>query len=201
MRLYTDPRGEAYEQVIDLAIRNSEFFVLGEKNLVDPVQTQYTSVLEALEPYLVKTIVIQGDSIDEFTRIRNMYRSSAFYTEGTYYLYRCCEESGNLLKQFAYRLSDWIYPNLPEDLCFLKEGGGDYLYSVVHEQLYGLDVTEEEAIEWMDRIPGLFIKLKAHRDLDRLLNDAIRHKTDRLYISGHSLTELPGRNSIPYRTA
>lgn len=57
--------------------------------------------------------------------------------------------------------------------------------------MYGLDVTEEEAIELMDRIPGLFIELKAHRDLDRLLDDAIKHKTDRLYISGHRLTELP----------
>lgn len=123
MRLYTDPRGEAYEQVIDLAIQNSEFFVLGEKIPVDPAQIPYTSALEAMEPYLMKTIVIQGDSIDEVTQISNMYRSSAFYTEGTYYLYRCCEESGNLLKQLANRLSDWIYPNLPEDLCFLKEGG------------------------------------------------------------------------------
>ncbi|MUG43573.1 leucine-rich repeat domain-containing protein [Paenibacillus woosongensis] len=191
MRLYTDPRGEAYERVIDLAIQNSEFFVLGEKIPVDPAQTQYTSVLEALEPYLMKTIVIQGDPIDEVIQIRNMYHSSAFYTAGTYYLYRCCEESGNLLKQMANRLSDWIYPKLPEDLCFLKEGGGDFLYSVVHEQMYGIDVAEEEAVELMDRISGLFIKLKAHRNLDRLLNDAIKHKTDLLYISGHRLTELP----------
>ena len=51
-------------------------------------------------------------------------------------------------------LSVWTYPNLPEDLCFLKEGGGDYLYSFVHEHIYGIDITEEEAIELMDRITG-----------------------------------------------
>lgn len=198
MRLYTDPKGEAYEQVIDLAIRNSEFFVLGEKISVDVVRGQYTSVLEALEPYLVKTIVIQGDNMDEVTQIRSIYCSNAFYTAGTYYFYRCCEESGNLLKQMANRLSDWIYPNLPEDLCFLKKGGGDFLYSVVHEQMYGIDVAEEEAIELMDQISGLFLELKAHRDLDRLLNDAIKHKTDRLYLSGHGVTELPEK--IQYLT-
>lgn len=194
MRMYTDPRGEAYEQVIDLAVRNSECFVLGERVPVDLlVRDRYIGVLEALEPYRVKTIVIPEDNRDEFMLIRNTYRSHAFYSAGTYYLYRCCEESGKLLKQMANRLSDWMYPNLPEDLCFLKKGGGDYLYSVVHEHMYGMEVTEEEAGELMNQITGLFLELKAHRDLDRLLDDAIKHKTDWLYISGHRLTELPER--------
>ncbi|WP_424765546.1 hypothetical protein [Paenibacillus sp. sgz302251] len=106
MRMYTDPKGEAYKQVIDLAIRNSECFVLGEKIPADVVRGHYTSIFEALEPYLMKTIVIQDDNMDEVTQIRNTYRSHAFYTAGTYNLYRCCEESGNLLKQMANRLSD-----------------------------------------------------------------------------------------------
>lgn len=198
MRMYTDPRGEAYRQVIDLAIGNSECFVLGEKIPADIMgQGRYINVLEALEPYLVKTIVIpdmnMNMGMDEFKAIRKTYNSHAFYCAGTYYLYRCCEDSGMLLKQMADRLSDWIYPNLPEDLCFLKKGGGDYLYSVVHEHMYGMDVTEEEAGGLMDQITGLFLELKAHRDLDHLLDDAIKHKTDWLYISGHRLTELPER--------
>ncbi|MBD3919451.1 leucine-rich repeat domain-containing protein [Paenibacillus sp. PR3] len=192
MRMYTDPKGEAYELIIDLAIRNSECFVLGEKLPADVTQPrQYTSVLGALEPYLMKTIIIQD--IDEVMQVGKNYRSHAFYTAGTYYLYRCCEESGNVLKQMASSLSEWTYPALPEDLCFVKEGGGDYLYSVVHERMYGMDITEEEAIELMDRVTGVFLKLEVHRDLDRLLDDAIKHKTDWLYISGHGLTELPDR--------
>lgn len=75
----------------------------------------------------------------------------------------------------------------------MKEGGGDYLYSVVHEHMYGMDVTEEEAIELMEEITGLFFVLKIHRDLDRLLDDAIKHKTDWLHISSHGLTALPER--------
>lgn len=195
MRMYTDPKGKAYEEVIDLAIRNSKWFVLGEKiaNAADVNRDIYTSVLDALEPFLVKTIAIQGDNMDDIIQIRNTYRSQAFYTAGTYYFYKSCDESGNLLKQIANRLSDWIYPHLPEDLCFLKKDGGDYLYSVVHERMYGLEVTEEEAIGLMDRITGLFLELKAHRDLNRLLDDAIKHKSDWLYISGHRLTELPER--------
>ncbi|MGO4500924.1 leucine-rich repeat domain-containing protein [Paenibacillus sp. 2RAB27] len=195
MRMHTDPKGDAYAQVIDLAIRNSECFVLSERlwHLADGEPKQYTSVLVALEPYLVKTIIIQGENIEDVIQIKKEYRSHAFYTAGSYYLYRSCEESGYLLKQMANQLSDWIFPKLPEDLCFLKEGGGDYLYSIVHEDEYGMDVTEEEAMGLMDQMTGLFLRVEAHKDFDRLLDDAIKHKTDRLYISRHHLTELPER--------
>lgn len=194
MKMYTDPKGDAYEQLIDLAIRNSESFVLGERMPAEVGQGGPCAIaLEALEPYLLKTIVIPNGNLDDVIQIRNTYRSHAFYSAGTYYVYRCCDESGRLLKDMANRLSDWIYPARPEDLCFLKEAGGDYLYSVAHEQIYGMEVTEEEAIELMDRIPGVFLELKVHGDLDCLLDDAIRHQTDRLYISGHRLTELPER--------
>lgn len=195
MRMYTDPKGEAYEQVIDLAIRNSESFVLSERlwHLADGEEKLYTRVLEALEPYLLKTIIIQGENIEDVIQIKKAYRSHAFYTAGTYYLYRCCEESGNLLKLMANQLSDWIFPKLPEHLCFLKEGGGDFLYSIVHEHQYGMDVTEEEAMALMDQITGLFLKIEAHSDFDLLLDDAIKHKTDWLYISRHQLTMLPDR--------
>lgn len=194
LRMYTDPKGEAYKQVIDLAIQNSECFVLGYKMGVLPSEDQkYLSVLEAFKPYLMKKIVIQNNNRDEVLQIREAYRSHAFYSSGTYYFYKSCEESGLLLKQFAGSLSDWIFPNLPEDLCFLKKDGEDYLYSVVHERMYGINVTENEAIELMDQITGLFIEIEAHRDFNRLLDDAIKQKADRLYISGYRLTELPDR--------
>lgn len=193
MRMYTDPKGKAYEQVIDLAIQNSEYIVLKVKIPAKVISCNYKSVLEALKPYLLKTIVAEVDDMDEVKLINNTYCSNAFYSAESYNFYKCCAESGNILKQIANRLSDWIYPNLPEDLCFLKEGGGDYLYSIVHERMYGMEVTEEEAIELMDRIKGLFLKLEAHRDFDRLLDDAIKHRTDKLYINGHLLTELPDK--------
>ncbi|MCM3782433.1 hypothetical protein M3231_05575 [Neobacillus mesonae] len=194
MRMYTDPRGESYPQVIDLAIQNSECFVLGEKPGISSVNDQnYLSVLEALKPYLMKSIVIQDGDMDEVIQTRETYRSHAFYSSGTYYFYKSCEESGQVLKKFADRFSDWIYPNLPEDLCFIKAGGGDYLYSVVHERTYGIEVTEEEAVKLMDQITGLFIEINAHRDFQRLLDDAIKHSTDWLYISGYKLSELPER--------
>ncbi|MDF9843596.1 MULTISPECIES: leucine-rich repeat domain-containing protein [unclassified Paenibacillus] len=202
MEMHTDPRGEAYRQVIDLGIQNAEWFVLGEKFSTEPgvdtsARERYAPVLNHLKPYLVKTIVIQDKDTKEIMKelgeLKNTYDSHAFYGSGTYYFYRCCEESGNVLKQAANRLADWMYPKLPEDLCFLKKEGGDYLYSVVHERIYGMEVTEEEAAGLMEQVTGLFMELAAHRELDCLLDDAIRHRTDKLYISGYRLTELPER--------
>ncbi|WP_147381797.1 leucine-rich repeat domain-containing protein [Paenibacillus nanensis] len=196
MRFYTDPRGEAYEQVIDLAINHSECFVLKvqKDRFAAMVRSDgYNRILEALEPFLVNKIKLHGNGMGAIEHARDAYQSSAFYTAGTYHMYRCCEESGALLKRAAYRLADWIYPKLPEDLCFVKKDGGDYLDSIVHEQMYGLEVTEAEALELLDRITGLFLELESHRDLERLLDDAIKHKTDKLYVSGHRLTELPER--------
>lgn len=195
MKLYSDPKGEAYKQIIDLAIQNSACFVLGEKMpvFVNKSSCPYANVLKALEPYLIQKIIVPDNRTDQVEQLNQTYRSHAFYTTGTYYLYKCCEESGDVLKEMANRLSDWIFPNMPEDLCFLKEGGGDYLYSVVHEKMYGMGISEEEAMELMERITGVFFQLKAHKDFDCLLDDAIKHKTERLYISGHRLAELPDR--------
>ncbi|SET62580.1 leucine-rich repeat domain-containing protein [Paenibacillus sp. NFR01] len=64
---------------------------------------------------------------------------------------------------------------------------------MVHEQIYGLEVTEKEGETLMEQIPGLFLELETHRGLDNLLDDAVKHRTDKLYISGHHLIELPSR--------
>ncbi|MEK3882787.1 leucine-rich repeat domain-containing protein [Paenibacillus sp. PL2-23] len=196
MRFYTDPRGTAYEQIIDVAIAESECFILKEHTggWAGMLRSDsYNKVLEELKPYLIDTIDLKDADMDEIMQAQKLFRSNAYYTAGTYHKYRCCEASGLILKGAAYRLSDWIYPQLPEDLCFVMEGGGDYLYSIVHEGMYGLEVTEEQARELMERITGLFLELEEHRALERLLDDAIKHRSDKLYISGHRLAELPGR--------
>ncbi|NEU63470.1 leucine-rich repeat domain-containing protein [Paenibacillus sp. ALJ109b] len=51
-----------------------------------------------------------------------MMQSGAMYSEGIYYIYRCTPESGQILKEEADRFHDWLYPSLPDDLCFLKQG-------------------------------------------------------------------------------
>ncbi|MGC5773150.1 leucine-rich repeat domain-containing protein [Paenibacillus pabuli] len=181
---HTDPRGSAYEQLIDELIEKTERFLLvdrGQSN--EEVPPGVSKVLRRLQPYFIESCTME----------EMMIQSGAMYSEGTYYIYRCTPDSGQILKEEAARFHDWLYPSLPDDLCFLKPDGSDYFFNVAHENIYGMHITQEEASELMDRIPGLFFRLDRHREFERYLDDAIRHQTDVLQISSYHLTEIPER--------
>ncbi|MDR6717758.1 leucine-rich repeat domain-containing protein [Paenibacillus amylolyticus] len=181
---HTDPRGTAYELLIDELIEKTDRFMLVDRKYVEgDTPERVAKVLQRLEPYL----------IEKSTMEEMMMQSGAMYSEGIYYIYRCTPDSGQVLKEEANRFHDWLYPSLPDDLCFLKEDGSDYFYTVAHEHMYGMHITQEEAIELMERIPGLFFELDRQKDIHRLLEDAIRHQTDVLNISSHFLKEIPER--------
>lgn len=181
---HTDPSGTAYELLIDELIEKTDRFMLVDRKYVEgDTPERVAKVLQRLEPYL----------IEKSTMEEMMMLSGAMYSEGIYYIYRCTPDSGQVLKEEANRFHDWLYPSLPDDLCFLKEDGSDYFYTVAHEHMYGMHITQEEAIELMERIPGLFFELGRQRDIHRLLDDAIMHQADVLNISSHFLKEIPER--------
>lgn len=181
---HTDPRGAAYEHLIDELIEKTDRFLLVDRGRYDDDEIPGVSrVLQRLKPYLIESCTME----------EMMMQSGAMYSEGIYYIYRCTPKSGQILKEEANRFHDWLYPSLPDDLCFLKEDGSDYFFSVAHENIYGMRITQEEASELMERIPGLFFRLDRHREFERYLDDAIRHQTDVLQISSYHLTEIPER--------
>ncbi|NMI05532.1 leucine-rich repeat domain-containing protein [Paenibacillus sp. SZ31] len=181
---HTDPRGTAYELLIDELIEKTDRFMLVDRKYAEEATPEKVAkVLQRLEPYL-----IENSTMEEM-----MLKSGAMYSEGIYYIYRCTPESGQVLKEEASRFRDWLYPSMPDDLCFLKEDGSDYFYTVAHENIYGMHITQEEAIELMERITGLFFRLDRHQDIHCLLDDAIRHQTDVLNISSYYLKEIPER--------
>ncbi|MBT2283980.1 leucine-rich repeat domain-containing protein [Paenibacillus polymyxa] len=181
---HTDPRGNAYELLIDELIEKTDRFMLVDRKYAEEATPERViTVLRRLDPYL-----IESSTMEEM-----MMKSGAMYSEGIYYIYRCTPESGQILKEEANRFHDWLYPSMPDDLCFLNEDGSDYFYTVAHENMYGMHITEEEAIELMERITGLFFRLDRHQDIHCLLDDAIRHQTDVLNISSHYLKEIPER--------
>ena len=51
MRLYTDPKGEAYEQVVDLAISKSEYFVLKVRSANSWLTGQATARVRKVEEF------------------------------------------------------------------------------------------------------------------------------------------------------
>lgn len=183
MRFYTDPKGEAYKRLIDFVVERTEQFVLSEMDPATENRKRYVELMRKLEPFL----------IEQCTMEQMQRKSGSNYSEGTYYIYRCCKDAGCVLKEAANGLYDWLQPNMPEDLCFWDANGADYLYTIAHEEMCGIRMNEEEAIQLADLIPGLFIELDSHRDFKCYLDDAIKHQTDRLTISSYHLTEIPDR--------
>lgn len=183
MKFYTDPKGEAYDRLIDFVIERTDKFVLSERYPPTGNGKRYVDLMRKLEPFLLEKC-----SMEEMQG-----KSGSNYSEGTYYIYRSCNEAGSVLKEAVNGLYDWLQPNMPEDLCFWDANGADYLYTIAHEEICGIRLNEEEANQLADLIPGLFIELESHRHFECFLDDAIKHQTDRLTISSYQLTEIPDR--------
>ncbi|MFS0855024.1 hypothetical protein [Paenibacillus taichungensis] len=109
---HTDPRGAAYEQLIDELIEKTARFLLVDRGRYnEDTPPRVSKVLRRLQPYLIESCTME----------EMMMQSGAMYSEGIYYIYRCTPESGQILKEEADRFHDWLYPSLPDDLCFLKQ--------------------------------------------------------------------------------
>jgi hypothetical protein len=180
--LRADVSGEAYRRLIDYAIsRSAAFVVRGKHDQGSP----HAGVFRRLKPFLLEICsfgVLVG---------RNQFA----YTdaEGDYCFYKCCPESGEVLKEVSESLFSWQHPHLPEDLSFVDMEGNDFLVNIAHEKIGYIQIGESEAEALADQIPGLFFRLESHKDFDRFLDDAIRHQTEELHITGFGLKELPDR--------
>ncbi|MNW26194.1 Leucine Rich repeats (2 copies) [compost metagenome] len=201
MRMYTDPKGTAYKELIKYAIQRTSRFMLGVGGYstsfgddFEYIQPPPPALLDRLQPYLLEVRRVTQEEVlaaienEEIPSLLDHGMSGA----GEFYYYRCCEASGQILAEAVHGLYDWCSP-LPEDLTFLNEDGTLFLGSVAHERMGILIVEHSEGRELMSRIPGLFLELPEHKEFDCYLDDAIRHQTDWLEIQGYGLTELPVR--------
>lgn len=182
---HSNPRGDAYDRLLDYVGERAAMFVV---RLHPKMRLTHTMevVLERLSPYFKYK--------KSFHQLRDK-RSSFAYTKGNYYFYTSCPEAVALLQESARSMYAWQHPALPEDLSFLHEDGSPLLITIAHEEMLSLVIGEEEAEELSAEVPGLFMMLAAHQDLDHYLDDAIRHQTDKLDISGYGVTDLPERLS------
>ncbi|MEK8127997.1 leucine-rich repeat domain-containing protein [Paenibacillus filicis] len=181
LQIDNNPSDQAYRRLIDYAIAHTAMFVLAERHQLS-MDKPAKALLRALQPYLIKTYesgVIMGVNAIGYTY------------EDTIYVYRCCPEAGELLKQAASSLFDWQHPRLPEDLCFWDEQERDWLVNVAHERIAGLHLSEEEALSLREELRGVFLRGSFNKELGAYLTDALYHGADRLYLSRYELQEVP----------
>jgi Leucine-rich repeat (LRR) protein len=185
IKIYNNPKGEAYRRLLDVAASHCSSFVLVERWQLKR-DTAVQSVFEKLKPHLLKKI---GTSESGEHRKLNI----AYTQDAWLYFYDCNPQSIEILKSSADSLLDWQHPNLPEDLSFLDHDGNEWLVNIAHEEMMHLRISEEMAERLSREIQGLFLKGRFNQDLDRLLEDAVRHQAGQLEITGYGIRELPER--------
>jgi hypothetical protein len=67
--------------------------------------------------------------------------------------------SAQILKSATDHLFGWEQPDLPEDLCLLREDGTPWLVTIAHEGDGTFLLTEEELRQLLEAIPDLPINL------------------------------------------
>ena len=128
--IQSEPYGEAYRRLLDLAsVRCSTFTLiiqplLAKTERLDELRPQGRQLIESLALYCVEQAEVTawpGTELLGGTRSATIYR------------YTLNGLSVVLLKKAADRLYAWMQPDLPEDPCFYTADGGVWLATIAHE--------------------------------------------------------------------
>ena len=144
MFIETNPKDKVYRDLIDLAFEVCDEFVLVVRD--DIFSNQNVD-------YLLEEL---SSSIKEIRR--------QFYWPGTYcssmstvYYYYTDEHAIEVIKKVSNSLHDWVHPDLPEDLSFIKNGT-PWLINTSHEFESYIITENKEEIDKITQIKGLNIR-------------------------------------------
>jgi hypothetical protein len=137
-RLGLEPRGDAYKDLLRAALStsNSGFLVVRDTN---ELAVSGIAILNGLRPFIIEerrgsrwpgTVLLEADA--------TIYR---FYLNA---------DSLGRLERSADGLYDWLQPDRPEDLGFLRPNNTPWLFTSAHEP-EGFIVAPEHEIEWLRR--------------------------------------------------
>lgn len=142
-----------YDKFLDLAFEVcSEFMLVVKKPPHFEVNDNVKMLLDKLEPFLRE------------------YREQ-FYWLGTYcapeatvYYYDTNMDAKEIIKSYSNSLYGWLHPNLPEDLCFIKDNE-PWLINTSHERCGNIETKSKE--EYM-RLINMGIDLDLNDDEEEL---------------------------------
>lgn len=140
-----NPKGEVYEKLIDLAFEVcDEFHLVVRRDLGSTRQLE--PILKELE-CSIKEMAVTNEWTG--TKLGGGQKAKVYY-------YRTDETAGKILKERADSLYEWMQPNLPEDLSFLKKGK-PWLVNIAHEEESYIMTESEYLIKRISAIEGLKI--------------------------------------------
>lgn len=148
MFICSDPRDDVYKNLIDLAFDVcNEFILVVRKEPGLFMNNQGMLILDKLKGSL-KEMKKQSEWVSE---------KLAGNTANVYY-YKTDSLAREIIKNASNSLYSWVHPNLPEDLCFIKDGK-PWLINIAHEYESCIKTDCEEEIKKIMNIEGLDVQL------------------------------------------
>jgi hypothetical protein len=147
MFIKSDPKGNVYKSLIDLAFDVCDEFILVVRK--DPglyLNENGISVLERLK-----------GSLKESKEQSEWVSNKLYGQNASVYYYSTNNQAREIVKEVSNSLHSWVQPNLPEDLCFLKNGSA-WLINNAHEFESYIETGNEEELKKIKSIEGLDIR-------------------------------------------
>ena len=133
--------GNVYLDFLDYAFKQSDYFMLVYVNYYDNgFSCEMERFKELLSPFEVKTRTDPfWPGIDLVFSLKTTYQVV---------FYKNVFEAKSVLAQ-VNKLSDWSFPNMPQDLAFFK-GNQCWFYSVGHEKIATIIHTTEDDFDFLE---------------------------------------------------
>ena len=147
MFIETNPKDMTYRDLIELAFDICDEFVLVVRNDISKTDNIYDILWEL--QYSLKEVK------EQFEWTGTLYGGEE---PVLVYYYDTDNHAKETLKQASNSLHDWVQPNLPEDLSFIKNHV-PWLVNTSHEDESYIKTEDNEEIDKILRIEGLKIRL------------------------------------------
>lgn len=147
MFIETNPKERIYRDLIDLAFEICNEFVLVIRNDTS-INANVNHVLEKLQPSLKEVK-------EQFEWPGTIYCGEQ---PALVYYYNTDNHAKEILKQMSNSLHDWVQPNLPEDLSFIKDHK-PWLINISHEYESYIVTEDKEEIDKIIKIKGIQVRL------------------------------------------
>jgi len=159
--LLAEPIGDLYRKLLDFAVNECRTALLVVRKR-PPLTPQGLALVNRLKPFLASkeecTAWPGTGSAD-----KDDHELVALVEPASVRRYDYVPQCAELLKQATDRLYAWLQPELPEDLCLLRDDGSEWLVTIAHEHDSYLCLSAEEHTRLVDAIPQLGPRLRDMR--------------------------------------
>ncbi|WP_141431099.1 hypothetical protein [Bacillus sp. 03113] len=140
--LIENPADETYQQLINILCDNSDKFYFVTRKELEYDQ----EILLKFKPYIIETY-----------KTRKWANTITKGPAATVYVIEANRNTRKLLQQSAKTLYDWVAPNLPEDLTFIKNNFA-WFSCTTHEEFGGFSIRSEHYKKLISQIHGLKVQ-------------------------------------------